>query len=157
MYKFLFIVFFSLSVILNAQQKSIPSNPKAAAVEIYLLGNDPTNPSKSIPTTMTAVGTVWETNYESSTQTYTTLKVELTSNFKSLSYSTSCDNQVHSGFEWNGSDNFSDQQFGYGKYVLAFDLGNESAVCTLDYRDDRYGYYNATTGHDADVWIKYDL
>ncbi len=145
------IVLFMFTSIVNSQNKNFI---RAQPVEIFL-GSTIFDPD-STEFKMIAVTQVWAGSRNNGTS-HNNLITWLTDDYRKL-WHKSADNEISDNWGgWNfvlSKDNLH-YTFGYAKYKLS--VGNKYIF--LDYRDDRYGYYETfgnPFGHPADIMIRYD-
>lgn len=146
------IIIIAFCSIVHGQEEYAPS------VEIFLgiVDNSDTLHTNNNNFYLFAVGTVWDGERISQDS----VELSITTDYDEASYTPTDFNEEQGG--WGGFDAGPTPHDNVGTYEgIAFGLyklftGESNTICYIDYRDTRYGRYDSTYGHPADIWVKYN-
>jgi hypothetical protein len=124
--------------------------------EMYLATSNVTPPTQTLTFTIEAQGTAWAGSD-------TPISYWISTEYSTSSFTPQANNEWPPSY-WRGWDfvtsitnnpPYTIPIYGYGLYKMTTNNSNEFFY--LDFRDDRYGYYQSPiNGHWIDLWIRYD-
>jgi hypothetical protein len=148
MKKFNFIIVFVFFV-----NVLFPQNQYSPAVEIFVGTESVVPQSKNITFYLTKYGPVFGDKINGVKYYYVTQYYHFSS-YMPLTNNNPISNWAGWDFVFSQTVPPTFPVFGFGLYGLTTDDSNSQFF--IDYRDSRYGTYQGSDGHDADIWIKYN-